>query len=66
MHWPTRADEWVKSGGFGSPDERPLYLQDRRKSGRWTSFLNKLNAAALTICDASDRCLLLARSAHPR
>jgi hypothetical protein len=26
----------------------------------------ELNAAVLTICGASDRCLLLARSAHPR
>jgi hypothetical protein len=31
-----------------------------------TSFLNELNAAALTICDASDRCLLVTLSVSPR
>ena len=25
--------QWVKTGVFGSPDERPLYLQKRRQSG---------------------------------
>ena len=61
---------WVNSGprplgsyvSFG----QQLEMHTAAQCQYLTSFLNKLNAAALTICDASDRCLLLARSAHPR